>query len=97
MYFLYFLISFFFVNFILSSLTSFMIYRLLNKNNFTITKTNWRIGYTVSELSQLYDQSKSEQLNIQIRRIIILTRVNTWAWWIYVSIFVIIGILVLLN
>jgi branched-subunit amino acid ABC-type transport system permease component len=95
MIFLYFMIIYFFILLILGWTLNIATYRLLKKNKFIIKKTNYGIGYSIKELSQLYEQTNSFEISRQITTIVKLTRWSKRLWWIYASIFIVILILTL--
>lgn len=88
-----FLIFLFFLNTTLSIAYSFWTYRILKVNDFQIERTSIRIAYTTKELSQLFKQTESKKLHTEIRRLILLNKISTWSWWIYLGIFLTIALI----
>jgi hypothetical protein len=95
MIFLYFMSIYFFILFILGWTLNIATYRLIKKNKFVIKNTNYGIGYSIKELSQLYKQTDSFEISKQITTIVKLTRWSKRLWWIYASIFIALLILIL--
>jgi|GEM_PF-2969918 len=88
MTYLYLVYVLFVINVVVGFKTYFKVNRILKEHKFTIKKQSITLQYTVKELSQLFEQSDSEELNLKIHKIIRLTKYNYWLGRIFFLLFV---------
>ncbi|AKP51056.1 hypothetical protein [Cyclobacterium amurskyense] len=71
-----------YVLFVIHVIVGFKIYfkvsALLKKHKLSINKQSISLRYSVKELSQLIDQSDSEEVNLKINQLIRWTKLNYW-------------------
>lgn len=71
-----------YVLFVIHVIVGFKIYfkvsALLKKHKLSINKQSISLRYSLKELSQLFDQIETEELNLKINQIIRWTKLNYW-------------------
>lgn len=88
MTFLYLIYILFAINVAVGFKIYFKVNGFLKKHNLTIKKKNINLQFTVKELAQLFEQTDSEELKLQIHKIIRQTKYNYWLGRIFFVLFI---------
>lgn len=85
---LYLVYILFAINVVVGFKIYFKVNGLLTKHKLTIKKQSINLQYTAKELAQLFEQTDSEELKLQIHKIIRQTKYNYWLGRIFFVLFI---------